>query len=126
MGTWDALVKDVLAEVAVPILGDGLMPTVQHYAWTGAFDSYGKPAVSPTATPRRAIVLDSDERVTIDRGGAIETVVAAYQVRFLSQIPVDTHDRLVLPGGREAPILRVDHGALADDGSRFVTVAICG
>ncbi len=94
-----------------------LQVSVRHEAWIGQ-DATGKPLYA-TAVTRSAIVTDSSRRFKRNDG---EEIVATTYVAFLSPIPVrtptvtgrqgpiDERDRLTMPDGRTAPIVRVDGG----------------
>lgn len=116
---WNTVLQDALA-AASTILSDGLMATVSHEAYSGV-NAYGESTFS-AAVNRQAVVVDEDAVVRTDDG--VE-VVAHTRITFLTAVAVDPKDRITLPGGRQSPLLRVDHGVRANDGSGFTTEVWC-
>jgi len=95
------LVRDCVA--IANDLTSTLQANVTHYPWLSATkDSYGK--VTWVAVVRPALV---EERTRLVRNQQGEHVVATCTVTFLVPVAVDPRDRIVLPSGRETPIMNV-------------------
>jgi len=125
MGAFDDLARSLLVDVATPLLRDGFLPVVLHEPWTGQ-NEFGEAVYGP-AVEREAVVTDSDEMVRqIGQGGVVETIKAAYRIQFLVPVAATTRDRFTLPDGRNAPVLKVDSGALDNDGVAVLTGVVCG
>lgn len=80
-----------------------LQVSVTHEAYAGQ-DAFRKPSYG-TATIRKAIVETTTRKVMASDG---HERVATASVTFPRDVAVDVRDRLTLPSGSRAPILKVE------------------
>lgn len=107
--------------IANTLTRDGLQATVGHRSATGR-NTYNEITLGDV-TSRRAVVSDTNTMVRSDRG---TEQVARFRILFLDTVTVTLEDEITLPSGRTTPILKIDSGVLADDGTSFYTEVWCG
>lgn len=116
----DALVRAAV-RTADAVTG-GLQATVQHAAFTGANDRYGKPVLA-TAVPRQAVVDLSEKPVRTMEG---HERLSTARLTFPRPVAVDIRDRFTLPDGRSAPVLTLNGVADPSTGARYATEVALG
>ena len=99
-------------------------------------------SVSVSVVHQHGITRSGSGRITYANSDTLKAIVEPYEqifrssdgsalavksrVTFLSPVTITTSDRLTLPGGVVAPILRIDHALGDDAGGGLATTVLLG
>ena len=85
-------------------LTDSLQVAVTHYSYASATKDATQKVTWGSGVSRKALVEDVHTMVRDQQG---QMVLVTTKVTFLRSFAIDARDRIVLPGGKEAPIARI-------------------